>query len=285
MSAVSSSVRKRILQLAPALAAQAGITLAPGELTALADEISRTMPFSSQRDQVLELRRRFGTQTAPAPTGQAGPAAFTPSITPARIAPMSLQLDVAKARTAARIGTSSPSFAPQLSIFGDIFRGVKGAVEGFIGGGPVGAVRGAFRGITGPAPIATPGFAGPTPQDVRTALRIQAPGGTIAVPGVGEIGLTGGQIAFQRRAQEGRFDLPADLAGRPAIGCPSGFHPNKTGYFLRSGTFVAPESRCVRNRKRNPMNPRALSRAIARVESGKRVAKRLSRITIRKKCP
>ena len=206
-----------------------------------------------------------------------------------RPAPMSLQLDVAKARTAATIGTSSPSFAPvSAGIFGTIGRILGGAATGFLGGGPVGAVRGAFRGIAGPA--APPTFAAPSlPQDVREALRIQAPGGTLGLPGGPMIGLEGGALTLTRRRQgvqaaDQRFALPADLAGRPAIGCQSGFHPNKTAYFLRDGTFVAPESRCVRNRKRNPMNPRALSRAIARVESGKRVAKRLSRITIRKKC-
>jgi len=69
---------------------------------------------------------------------------------------------------------------------------------------------------------------------------------------------------------------------------PRGFHLNKTGYFLTSaaefGTFVEPFSRFVRNRRRNPGNMRAADRAISRIESAKRMAKRLSRITVRKKC-
>ena len=66
-------------------------------------------------------------------------------------------------------------------------------------------------------------------------------------------------------------------------GCASGFHPNKSGYFLKNGTFVAPGSKCVKNRRRNPLNPRAASRAISRLESAKKAVSRINRITIR--CP
>jgi len=66
-------------------------------------------------------------------------------------------------------------------------------------------------------------------------------------------------------------------------GCASGFHPNKSAYFLKNGTFVEAESRCVKNRRRNPLNPRAASRAISRLESAKKAVSRINRITIR--CP
>lgn len=68
------------------------------------------------------------------------------------------------------------------------------------------------------------------------------------------------------------------------IACPSGFKPNKSDYFLKSGEFVPEGTRCVRIRRRNPFNPRAIDRAIGRIEGGKRAAGRLNRITIRKKC-
>lgn len=68
------------------------------------------------------------------------------------------------------------------------------------------------------------------------------------------------------------------------IACPSGFHPNKSDYFLKTGEFVGEGTRCVRNRRRNPFNPRATDRAIGRIEGAKRAAKRLGRITIRKAC-
>jgi len=88
--------------------------------------------------------------------------------------------------------------------------------------------------------------------------------------------------------------LPGGATGFEVVGAtgaqlpPRGFHLNKTGYFLTSvaefGTFVEPFSRFVRNRRRNPGNMRAADRAISRIESAKRMAKRLSRITVRKKC-
>ncbi len=72
------------------------------------------------------------------------------------------------------------------------------------------------------------------------------------------------------------------VEGSPTIGCASGYHPNRSEYFLRSGEFVARGSRCVKNRRRNPMNPRALSRAIARVDSGKALQGKLAEISTRK---
>jgi len=67
-------------------------------------------------------------------------------------------------------------------------------------------------------------------------------------------------------------------------GCPpmSGYHANKSDYFLKSGEFVPAGTRMVRNRKRNPANARATSRAISRIVGAKRYAKSLSRVSIRK---
>jgi len=74
----------------------------------------------------------------------------------------------------------------------------------------------------------------------------------------------------------------AMLAGKPS-GYP-GYHWNKSGYFLMSGEYVAPGTKAVRNRRRNPANPRATSNAITRIRGAKRYAKALSAISIRKKC-
>jgi len=69
----------------------------------------------------------------------------------------------------------------------------------------------------------------------------------------------------------------------PAIGCAKGHHPNKSDYFLRDGTFVPAGSRCVKDRRRNPLNVRAASRAISRIASAKTATASLGRVTIRKK--
>jgi len=63
-----------------------------------------------------------------------------------------------------------------------------------------------------------------------------------------------------------------------------GYHPNKSDYFLKSGEFIPAGTRWVKNRKRNPANARATSRAISRISGAKTYAKSLGRISIRKKC-
>ena len=65
-------------------------------------------------------------------------------------------------------------------------------------------------------------------------------------------------------------------------GSMAGYHVNKSDYFLKSGEYVPAGTRWVRNRKRNPANARATSRAISRVVGAKRYAKSLGRITVRK---
>lgn len=86
--------------------------------------------------------------------------------------------------------------------------------------------------------------------------------------------------AVQRFAPGGE----TGMMDAPAIGSPAGYHVNKTAYFLKDGTFIPEGSRWVKNRRRNPLNPRAASKAIGRLESLKKATARFSRITIRKKC-
>lgn len=70
----------------------------------------------------------------------------------------------------------------------------------------------------------------------------------------------------------------------PMGGKVSGYHLNKSSYFLMDGTFVAQGTKWVKDRRRNSLNPAALSRSIARVKGAKTAAKKLSDITIRKTC-
>jgi hypothetical protein len=78
----------------------------------------------------------------------------------------------------------------------------------------------------------------------------------------------------------GELQAPPQAAG--SVG---GYHLNKTGYFLKSGEWIPPLSRWVKNRRRNPGNMRALSRSLGRIKSAKRMTKALSAITIRSTCP
>lgn len=71
--------------------------------------------------------------------------------------------------------------------------------------------------------------------------------------------------------------LPGGETGMMA--CASGFRPNKTSYFLKDGTHVEAGSRCVKRRQRNPLNPKAMSRAIGRIDGGKRFQNRMAQIS------
>jgi len=117
-------------------------------------------------------------------------------------------------------------------------------------GGAAGAIQGAF----GPG-----GRASRRPQ-------VGPPGTGVQVPKPGVVG------AVQRA-------LPGGATGMVELACPSGHRANKTSYFLKDGTFVEAGSRCVKRRQRNPMNPRALSRAIGRIDAGKRFQNRMSQIS------
>jgi hypothetical protein len=130
------------------------------------------------------------------------------------------------------------------------FGGAAAAVQAATGGGSNGAIRGPLeRHRVGPpvqVMVPRPGLIG--------AIQRAVPGGatgTMVAPGFGANG----------------------------SGCESGFRPNKTSYFLKDGTFVEAGSRCVRRRQRNPLNPKAMSRAIGRIDGGKRFQNRMSQIS------
>lgn len=151
-------------------------------------------------------------------------------------------------------------------IFGDIWGGIKGAATGLLSGGPLGAIGGALSGsgiIKPPTPTLPPMVTPRLPvrngfQSAPTGIRVGGllPGG--AAPYVG-------------------YDRPATNG----MGPPKGYRLNKSGYWLKSGEYVQPESRYVKIRRRNPMNPRALDRAMTRITSAKRASKKLGRITVR----
>lgn len=118
-------------------------------------------------------------------------------------------------------------------------------------GGAVGAAVGALGGVSAVTDlvcryfpslcnVATPGARFPT-EDPRTP----APG------------LPGARQFFQATGP-----------------CPAGHHLNKGTYWTQAGV-VYPGTRCVKNRRMNPLNPRALRRAIRREGSFECFAKAL----------
>lgn len=155
-----------------------------------------------------------------------------------------------------------------------------------VGGGFLASKLG--RGRQAPPPMVSPitreqGFQVPGRVQSASAFAPARPGiGRVAQPVVKTPGVRG---AVQRLLPGGAtgFEVAA-MATNGGIGCPSGYRPNKSDYFLRDGSFVAAGTRCVKIRRRNPGNMRAADRAISRITSAKNMAKRLGRITVRKSC-
>lgn len=117
---------------------------------------------------------------------------------------------------------------------------------GKLAGGALRAIGGALPGPFGiPATIAGGLFAGQQAATLPTVFR-PTPG----VAGVLQRAVPGGATGFE--------GCP------PGAACPRGEHLNKSDYFLKDGTFVPKGSRCVSNRSRNVLNPRALTRANSR---------------------
>lgn len=173
---------------------------------------------------------------------------------------------------------------------GSILKGIGKVAGGFLVGGPVGALAGAASALA-------PALGGGTQQQLPPVVQQFLPqqvqplsvgpqgggfgiGGTITIPGVGTIsGGTGVGVSGFGPGNIGAVGTPGACV--PGM---KGVRLNKTGYHLKNGTYIAPGTKCVRVRRRNPLNPRALSKAMSRVVSAKKAASTLNRISIRSGC-
>lgn len=196
-----------------------------------------------------------------------------------------------------------------------LFGALKGAVGGFFTGGVGGAIGGAVSGWKD-KPAAAPGtgqmgrpargqpgywaprYRTSTPQ-TQAALGMggrptpYAPARGALPPGLG-LGLGPGRgmidplgLIGERQpgtAMESRGSL---TKSQSKVGAPHGYHWNRSGYYLKSeGRWIEPGTRLVKDRKMNPLNPRAASGAMHRLGRAKKAASMLNRVTIRKKsCP
>lgn len=80
----------------------------------------------------------------------------------------------------------------------------------------------------------------------------------------------------------GRASFGEQQQASPNGGPPGpGYHLNKSGYFLKSGQYVPKGTRWVKNRRKNPLNPRAASRAISRIQSAKKATAMLDRVSVK----
>jgi hypothetical protein len=107
-----------------------------------------------------------------------------------------------------------------------------------------------------------PSFQGPF--GLTLCLGTCSPYGT----GGGGTGGTGGTADLPMPLQpvNGGGGVTPSGPSAAAGACPSGYRPNKSDYFLKDGTFVAKGTRCVRIRRRDLGNTKALRRADSRVD-------------------
>jgi len=190
-------------------------------------------------------------------------------------------------------------------LFGFLGKAIGGvaSLAGRIIPGPIGAVAGlAGRALTGSKGTSVVVSSRPFPGVLRTAGSMGGSPpllpGSVFPPGInigGPKGITIGSRSGPSIESfgGGGFNQPLGvmapgggttgaLVGRGAgTPCVRGYHYNKTGYFTKRYGYVEPGSVCVKNRRRNPLNPRALSRAMARLSSAKQATKFLSRFSIR----
>lgn len=154
-----------------------------------------------------------------------------------------------------------------------------------------------------PQPMSTPSapvapyvnYGGPSPmgqQPFAPGVMTPGIGGRVNIPLPGGRQLSAG-TGVQLMGPRGAAQVPMPVPAQQVAGMmrPAGYHLNKTGYFLQDGTYVAPFTKWVKNRRRNPLNPRALDRACGRVSSAQKATKWIHRSTVprkptkrRKKC-
>jgi len=164
-------------------------------------------------------------------------------------------------------------------VTGHPLAGVQGAIQSFTGGGGTGAGCGPgyYMAKSGPkAGTCVPNAS--TRASLQGATKfsgIKIGGGTLP-GGIKLPSFTGGTtVAYGSPSPVsagGGGGVPAGMK----LACPSGFHPNKSGYYTHSEGWIPEGSKCVRNRRRNPANPRALDRAIGRLEGAKRLQHKLA---------
>lgn len=145
-----------------------------------------------------------------------------------------------------------------MSFLGSAFKFIAPIVGGAVGG-PVGAAIGA--GIGGAVESAS------QQNQIQRALVGQAAfaAPAIGLPGISLEGAPTVPVAGQRLPPGVLANIPASGAGLGGA-CPMGFHLDKRT-----------RSRCVRNRRMNPLNGRAATRAIRRIKGARKMLQKIER--------
>jgi len=178
---------------------------------------------------------------------------------------------------------SRSEFRGDPGLFGFLGKAAKSIGGRIFRASPVGAAIGTTLGLLTKKKLAQ--------QERQLAARARAGRPPPALPGIGFnlpfAGAPGAGVPLPfggGRLSIGESRGAAAATAGTQLACPPGFHPNKSDYCTKTEGWVAEGTKCVRNRRRNPLNPGAASKAISRIAAAKRATKSLGRVTIRKSC-
>jgi len=189
---------------------------------------------------------------------------------------MSLAAKMALRAQLAQMGTMQGMLASKTGNRRGI-RGDKGQQGDFLGIGKLMKTFGGFVPVIGPGIVA----AGNAVSKINTKKMLSRPGvgkfsPTFTQP-VSQAGFFGGggpSLPGGVDPNSGGIAQAFGNAGGPSSGAGTqGYHLNKTGYWrnlnplVPGATWIAPRTRWVKNRTRNPFNPRAASRGMSRLSS------------------
>lgn len=166
-------------------------------------------------------------------------------------------------------------------VVGGIGKIAGGAIGGLLSGGPIGAIGGAVSGLAGAIGVKSGGAAQAVPVSKATLPTVSGKN-TFALPQASALPGTGLQIPTITPV--GTSSAPSSGASIGANGqlCLRGYHLNKSEYFhKRLQMVVQPGTACVKNRRMNPLNPRAASRAMRRLDGFSRATKSVERMMIK----
>lgn len=135
-----------------------------------------------------------------------------------------------------------------------LIRRAPAIATGFAAGGPTGA---AIAGLT--STIQPMGTSAQVPRALRPS-QFGLPSLPAIGQGFGPPATVGPGTQRLRRIAAGQV-----VPGAQGL-CPTGFHPAKDG-----------SARCVRNRRMNPLNPRAARRAIRRIKGAMKMLRQIER--------
>jgi hypothetical protein len=180
---------------------------------------------------------------------------------------MSLAIALSKAGRAGPISGRGPQGDP--GFFSFIGKAL-GAVSTVLPG-PLGVIGKTVGGALAGKPISTAKQTAMLPALPGTAPFAPTGSGVSVGPGGIQIG-TWGKPPALAPAPGGAITGP--VVGTPStVPCTSGYHHNKTTYYTKKYGVIYKGTVCVRNRRRNPLNPRALSRAMSRVASAQKAVR------------